>query len=77
MSEETAAEQEQDLEFSIRWEANVDEWLDRGGALFDQRRVIPYGTMDGLAHAARDILVPAWISGDPERIRPAMNEFLI
>ena len=77
LSGETATEQEQDLEFSIRWEANVDEWLDRGGALFDQRRVIPYGTMEGLADAARSILVPAWISGDPERIRPAMNEFLI
>ena len=76
LSGETAAEQEQDLEFSIRWEANVDEWLDRGGALFDQRRAIPYGTMEGLADAARSILVPAWISGDPGRIRPAMNEFL-
>ena len=76
LSGEAAAEQEQDLEFSIRWEANVDEWLDRGGALFDQRRAIPYGTMDGLADAARGILLPAWTSGDPELIRPAMNEFL-
>ncbi|WP_421708591.1 AAA family ATPase [Algihabitans sp.] len=73
---ETAAEQEQDLEFSIRWEANLDEWLERGGALFDQRRAIPYGTMDGLAQAARKILEPAWISGHPERIRPAMEVFL-
>ena len=73
---ETAAEQEQDLEFSIRWEANLDEWLDRGGALFDQRRVIPYGTMEGLSDAARSILAPAWISGDPERIRSTMEEFL-
>ena len=76
LSGETAAEQEQDLEFSIRWQTNIDEWLDRGGALFDQRRAIPYGTMEGLADAARDILAPAWISGDPELIRPAMNEFL-
>ena len=76
LSGETAAEQEQDLEFSIRWEANVDEWLIRGGALFDQRKVIPYGTMEGLAAAAHGILVPAWTSGDPERIRPAMDEFL-
>ena len=73
---ETAAEQEQDLEFSIRWEANLDEWLDRGGALFDQRRVIPYGTMEGLSDAAHRILMPAWISGDPERVRPAMEGFL-
>ena len=73
---EAAAEQEQDLEFLIRWEARSDEWLERGGALFDQRRAIPYGTMQGLADAARRILVPAWISGDPERIRQSMEEFL-
>ena len=72
---EAAAEQEQDLEFLIRWEARSDEWLERGGALFDQRRAIPYGTMQGLADAARRILVPAWISGDTERIRLAMEEF--
>ena len=74
LSEKTAAEQ--DLEFSIRWEANVDEWLNRGGSLFDQRKIIPYGTMEGLADTARNILVPAWISGDSECIRPAMEEFL-
>ena len=73
---EAAAEQEQDLEFSIRWEANLDGWLERGGALFDQRRAIPYGTMEGLAGAARRILMPAWIFGDPEHIRQAMEEFL-
>ena len=73
---EAAAEQEQNLEFSIRWEANLGEWLERGGALFDQRRAIPYGTMEKLADAAGRILVPAWISGDPKRIRPAMEEFL-
>ena len=72
----TAAEQEQDLEFSIRWEANLDEWLERGSGLFDQRRRIPYGTMEDLADGARRILVPAWISGRPEVIGPAMTEFL-
>ena len=73
---EAAAEQEQNLEFSIRWEANLDEWLERGSTLFDQRRAIPYGTMEDLADAARRILMPAWISGDPERISPAIEEFL-
>ena len=73
---ESAAEQEQDLEFSIRWEANLDDWLERGTALFDQRTAIPYGTMEGLADKARGILVPAWTSGDPERVRQAMEEFL-
>lgn len=73
---DVAAEQEQDLEFSIRWEAGLDDWLERGGALFDQRRAIPYETMEGLGDAAKKILVPAWISGDSETIAPAMEEFL-
>ena len=73
---EAAAEQEQHLEFSIRWEADLDAWLDRGGTLFDQRTAIPYGTMDGLADAARATLVPGWISGDPARVRSALEEFL-
>ena len=73
---EAAAAQEQELEFSIRWEANLDEWLERGSALFDQRKAIPYGRMEDLADAARRILRPAWISGEPERIRPAIEEFL-
>ena len=73
---EGAAEQEQDLEFSIRWEANLDDWLQRGTSLFDQRTTIPYGTMEKLADKAREILVPAWISGDSERVRLAMEEFL-
>ena len=44
--------------------------------MFDQRRAVPYGTMEALADAAHRILVPAWVSGDPERIRPAMEGFL-
>ena len=77
LAEQDSAEQEQDLEFSIRWEADLDAWLERGTTLFDQRTTIPYGTMEGLADAARKILVPAWVSGDPERVKTAMrDEFL-
>ena len=32
--------------------------------------------MDGLREAARKILVPAWASGDHEKIQPAIDEFL-
>ena len=77
LAEKDSAEQEQDLEFSIRWEADLDAWLERGTTLFDQRTTIPYGTMEGLADAARKSLVPAWVSGDPERVKTAMrDEFL-
>jgi ABC-type lipoprotein export system ATPase subunit len=71
-----ASSQEQDLEFSIRWEADLNQWLSRGIVLFDQRRTIPYGTMQGLTDAAARILVPAWRSGDPDTIKPAMEQFL-
>jgi energy-coupling factor transporter ATP-binding protein EcfA2 len=70
------AAQEQDLEFSIRWEANLAQWVERGIGLFDQRKTIPYGTMQGLTQAANRILVPAWTSGNPDTIKPAMEEFL-
>ena len=73
---ETASEHEQQLEFSIRWMANVEGWIEQGAALFDQRRNIPYGSMDGMTEAARRILVPAWTSGDFMKVGPALEEFL-
>lgn len=76
LSSESASEQEQDLEFSIRWEADLKKWLERGSALFDQRKTIPYSTMQGLGDAARQILAPAWTSGNSEQIGPALESFL-
>jgi hypothetical protein len=72
----TASTQEQDLEFSIRWEADLPTWLERGATLFDQRKILPYGNMQGVAEAARRFLAPAWTSGDPAQIGPALDEFL-
>jgi hypothetical protein len=77
LQSESASAQEQDLEFSIRWEADVANWLERGGVLFDQRKAIPYGTMQGLADAARKTVAPAWASGDPDQIGPALDQFLV
>jgi len=45
--------------------------------LFDQRKAIPYGTMQGLSDTARRDLVPAWTSGDPTQIGPALEKFLM
>jgi hypothetical protein len=72
----SSTQQEQDLEFSIRWEADIAKWLERGSALFDQRKTIPYGTMQGFSSAARRILGPAWASGDTEKIKSAHDSFL-
>lgn len=76
LSSGSASEQEQDLEFSIRWEADLERWLERGSPLFDQRKTMPYGTMHGLGYAALQILAPAWTSGNPEQIRAALETFL-
>jgi energy-coupling factor transporter ATP-binding protein EcfA2 len=73
---DSASAQEQALEFSIRWEADLPKWLERGSVLFDQRKTIPYGTFQELGEAARKTLVPAWTSGDPTQIGPAIKEFL-
>ncbi len=67
---------EQKLEFSIRWQADIVTWLQRGMTLFDQRKKLPYESFDGIANAAAEILLPAWMSGNPDRIRPAMETFL-
>lgn len=76
LSAESTSEHEQHLEFSIRWEANLDNWLERGNVLFDQRKTIPYGTFQKLGDAARQILAPAWSLGDPEKIGAALESFI-
>lgn len=65
-----------ELEFSIRWVANMASWLERGSALFDNRRTIPYGTFEKLSQAARSILLPAWSSGDPKKIGTVFQTFM-
>jgi len=73
---DAATEQEQDLEFAIRWVADIKQWVERGSVLFDQRKAIPYGTLKGIEEAANRILAPAWTSGESDQIAPAMEEFL-
>jgi hypothetical protein len=71
-----AGDPEQELEFSIRWEADISNWLERGSALFDQRKTIPYGTFQELGKTAARTLVPAWTAGDSEKIGEAHSQFL-
>jgi hypothetical protein len=72
----SASPTEQELEFSIQWEVDLEKWLRQGGVLFDQRRTLPYGSYDDLGAAARRILLPAWSSGNPDLIKPALELFL-
>ncbi|MGM4910129.1 TrlF family AAA-like ATPase [Rhizobium sp. 768_B6_N1_8] len=69
-------EHEQDLQFSIRWEIDLNGWLARGGMLLDQRRTLPYGTMQEIANEARRSLLPAWMSGDTDKIAEAHGQFV-
>jgi hypothetical protein len=64
-----------DLEFAIRWAANIDSWLNRGSDLFDQRRPIPFGNFENLGREVRKVLLPAWSSGNPAKIQPAFTNF--
>ena len=76
LQSETALEQERQLEFSIRWIVDVKNWIDRGRELFDKRRSMPYGNMEGMIEAARGTLIPAWESGDSVEIACALKKFL-
>lgn len=67
--------QAQELEFSIRWEVSVEEWLERGSRLFDQRKDNPFGKMQDLTKAAKEILVPGWVRGEPEAVKEAFTAF--
>ena len=76
LNENSALEHEKHLEFSIQWMANVDKWIDRGVDLFDQRKSIPYGNKEGILQAAKEKLVPAWVSGDTKKIKTGLIDFL-
>ena len=76
LNEDSALEHEKHLEFSIQWTADVDKWIDRGVDLFDQRKSIPYENKEGILQAAKEKLVPAWVSGEPENIRAGLEKFL-
>ena len=64
------------MEFSIRWQVDCKAWLERGAELFDKRRTLPYGNFDALEKQVHGIVVPAWGTGDPERIKAAHDLFL-
>lgn len=73
---DAGTEQEQSLAFSIRWEIELNKWLDRCLALFDQRKAFPFGSIQVLEAEVRKALVPGWIAGDLAQIRVGMEAFL-
>lgn len=69
-------EEEKQLDFYIRWNVELDSWIDRGNSLFDQRRGHPFASTSAFKSEVDKILVPAWKSGDPAQVKSAMDTFL-
>ena len=64
--------------FTVEREVDIDNWLERGAELFDQRqrRAIPFGGVKEFEQKVRNTLVPAWKDGNAGRIAEAMDKFI-
>ena len=52
---DSASQQEQQLEFSIRWEADLDKWLERGSVLKPVEELSP-GALSCITALAPNVL---------------------
>ena len=68
--------EEQELDFYIRWNVDLEGWLDRGNNLFDQRKGHPFGSPDKFRESVEEHLMPGWLAGDPVLIRAGMDTVL-
>jgi ABC-type lipoprotein export system ATPase subunit len=68
--------EEQQLDFYIKWDVDLEGWLERGNALFDQRKENPFGSPLQLREKVQKLLLPAWSTGDPSKARQGMDSFL-
>jgi ABC-type lipoprotein export system ATPase subunit len=69
-------QEERNLDFYMRWDVDLDGWLERGNQLFDSRKAHPFGGPLRFREIAEKGFLPAWSSGDPDRVRAAMDAFL-
>lgn len=63
------------LAFLVGRVVDLDDWVTRGEAMMDLRR-LPYGGRGGLSSEASSILLSAWQRGGPEEVRTSMAEFI-
>jgi ABC-type lipoprotein export system ATPase subunit len=68
--------EERMLDFYIRWDVDLDGWLERGGELFDLRKEHPFESPQKFKDLAQSTVVPGWLTGDPTKIRDGMDRFL-
>lgn len=68
--------EEQMLDFYIKWDVDLDHWLESGNALFDQRKGHPFGSALKFRETVRSSVLPGWETGDPSRIKAGMENLL-
>lgn len=69
-------QQERHLDFAIRLRVDLDGWIDKGARLFNQRKRLPYPTLDDMVAAASEHLEPAWRSGSHSDLESGLDKFL-
>jgi len=72
----SGVKEEQMLDFYIRWDVDLDGWLDKGNALFDQRKGNPLGSVVKMREFVQARMLPGWKSGDADKIKRGMDELL-
>lgn len=68
--------EERMLDFHINWDVDLENWLERGNELFDQRKGHPFGSPLKFRQAVQTTVVPGWETGDPARIKAGMEQLL-
>lgn len=68
--------EERMLDFYISWDVDLEYWLDRGNALFDQRKGYPFGSPLKFRQAIQESVLPGWQTGDPQQIKTGMEKLL-
>lgn len=68
--------EERMLDFYINWDVDLEDWLERGNALFDQRKGHPFGSPLKFRQAVESTVMPGWETGDPQKIKAGMEQLL-
>jgi hypothetical protein len=68
--------EEKMLDFHINWDVDVENWLDRGNELFDQRKGHPFGSPLKFRQAVQSTVLAGWETGDPHEIKAGMEKLL-
>ena len=64
------------LDFHINWDVDLENWLERGNDLFDQRKGHPFGSPLKFREAVQSSVLPGWETGDPPQIKAGMEQLL-